>query len=83
MLTENRTGYTAGYTSRGMQPKFGVITDNVSASLTAFTKKVITAYTSTGFADDKCGYVWPCFHYDHPLPSYLALTKITVSNTLA
>lgn len=50
------TGYTAGYTSAGLTPKFGVITDNVSASLTAFTKRVITAYTSRTYADDKCGY---------------------------
>jgi leucyl aminopeptidase len=56
MLNQDMTGYTAGYTSKGLSPKFGVITDNVSASLTAFTKKVITAYTSTAYADDKCGY---------------------------
>jgi leucyl aminopeptidase len=56
MLNQDMTGYTAGYTSKGLSPKFGVITDNVSASLTAFTKKVITAYTNTAYADDKCGY---------------------------
>jgi leucyl aminopeptidase len=50
------TGYTTGYTSRGMAPKFGVITDNVSAALTTFTKRVITAYTTTAYADDRCGY---------------------------
>lgn len=56
MLNQDMTGYTAGYTSAGLSPKFGVINDYVSASLTAFTKKVITAYTTTGFVDDKCGY---------------------------
>jgi leucyl aminopeptidase len=50
------TGYTAGYTAAGLTPKFGVITDNVNAALTVFTKRVITAYTSRGYADDKCGY---------------------------
>ncbi|KAF1970454.1 transferrin receptor [Bimuria novae-zelandiae CBS 107.79] len=56
MLNQDMTGYTAGYTSRGLTPKFGVITDNVSASLTTFTKRVITAYTTTAYVDDRCGY---------------------------
>ncbi|KAF2019866.1 Zn-dependent exopeptidase [Aaosphaeria arxii CBS 175.79] len=56
MLNQDMTGYTQGYKSAGLTPKFGVITDNVNAALTAFTKRVITAYTSVGFADDRCGY---------------------------
>lgn len=56
MLNQDMTGYTTGYTSKGLAPKFGVITDYVSATLTAFTKKVITAYTTTAYADDACGY---------------------------
>ncbi|KAF1955536.1 putative leucine aminopeptidase 1 [Byssothecium circinans] len=56
MLNQDMTGYTAGYRNAGLSPKFGVITDNTNAALNAFTKRVITAYTSTGYADDMCGY---------------------------
>ncbi|KAF2642266.1 Zn-dependent exopeptidase [Massarina eburnea CBS 473.64] len=56
MLNQDMTGYTAGYTAAGLSPKFGVITDNVNAALTTFTKRVISAYTSTAYADDECGY---------------------------
>ncbi|KAJ4294640.1 hypothetical protein N0V90_008331 [Kalmusia sp. IMI 367209] len=56
MLNQDMTGYTTGYTSRGLTPKFGVINDYVNAALTTFTKRVITAYTSTAYADDTCGY---------------------------
>lgn len=42
-----------GYSPKGV---FGVITDNVSSTLTAFTRLVIGAYTSIKYVDTKCGY---------------------------
>jgi leucyl aminopeptidase len=56
MLNQDMTGYTQGYKNANLTPKFGVITDNVNAALTAFVKRVITAYTNVAAADDKCGY---------------------------
>lgn len=48
MLQQDMTGY-------GNNP-MGVITDRVDASLTAFVRKVIGAYTTVGFVDTECGY---------------------------
>ncbi|KAH7014221.1 uncharacterized protein B0I36DRAFT_255752 [Microdochium trichocladiopsis] len=42
-----------GYSPKGV---FGVITDNVSSTLTSFTRLVIGAYTSIKSVDTKCGY---------------------------
>jgi bacterial leucyl aminopeptidase len=56
MLNQDMTGYTQGYKSAGLTPKFGVITDNVSTALTTFVRRIITAYTSVTAADDRCGY---------------------------
>ncbi|KXJ87517.1 hypothetical protein Micbo1qcDRAFT_124669 [Microdochium bolleyi] len=42
-----------GYSPKGV---FGVITDNVSATLTSFTRLVINAYTSIKSVDTRCGY---------------------------
>jgi leucyl aminopeptidase len=56
MLNQDMTGYTAGYTSHNMTPKFGVVTDNTDASLTDFARRVIRAYTNTEAGDTECGY---------------------------
>lgn len=56
MLNQDMTGYTAGYTSRNMTPKFGIVTDNTDASLTDFARRIIRAYTKTEAADTECGY---------------------------
>ncbi|XXG97948.1 hypothetical protein Hte_004264 [Hypoxylon texense] len=48
MLQQDMTGY-------GNNP-MGVITDRVDSSLTAFIRKVITAYTTIGYVDTQCGY---------------------------
>lgn len=56
MLNQDMTGYTAGYTSHNMTPKFGLVTDNTDASLTAFTRRVLEAYTDTEAGDTECGY---------------------------
>jgi leucyl aminopeptidase len=56
MLNQDMTGYTAGYKSHNMTPKFGIITDNIDAALTNFTRRIIEAYTDTEAADTECGY---------------------------
>jgi leucyl aminopeptidase len=56
MLNQDMTGYTTGYTSQNMKPKFGVMTDFTDASLTSFVKRVIKAYTKTDSADTESGY---------------------------
>lgn len=56
MLNQDMTGYTQGYRSAGLTPKFGVITDNVNTALTNFVRRIISAYTSVGTGDDRCGY---------------------------
>ncbi|KAH7121304.1 hypothetical protein B0J11DRAFT_491380 [Dendryphion nanum] len=56
MLNQDMTGYTGAYKAAGLTPRFGIITDNVNAALTAFTKRVITAYSTVGFRDSRCGY---------------------------
>ncbi|KAF2833846.1 Zn-dependent exopeptidase [Ophiobolus disseminans] len=56
MLNQDMTGYTAGYTSHNMTPKFGLVTDNVDASLTNFTRRIIKTYTDTEAGDTQCGY---------------------------
>jgi leucyl aminopeptidase len=56
MLNQDMTGYTAGYKSHSMTPKFGLVTDNVDAALTNFTRLVIEEYTNTQAADTECGY---------------------------
>ncbi|KAI0381679.1 Zn-dependent exopeptidase [Hypomontagnella monticulosa] len=48
MLQQDMTGY-------GNNP-MGVITDRVDSGLTAFIRKVITAYASIGYVDTQCGY---------------------------
>lgn len=56
MLNQDMTGYTAGYTSHNMTPKFGLITDNTDVSLNEFVKRIIGAYTNTEVAETSCGY---------------------------
>ena len=56
MLNQDMTGYTAGYTSHNMTPKFGVVTDRTDAALTNFTKLIIEGYTNTSWADTQCDY---------------------------
>jgi leucyl aminopeptidase len=56
MLNQDMTGYTVGYKSHNMTPKFGIITDNIDAALTNFTRRIIEAYTDTEAADTECGY---------------------------
>jgi leucyl aminopeptidase len=56
MLNQDMTGYTAGYTSHNMTPKFGVITNNTDASLTNFTRGIKEAYTDIEAIDSICGY---------------------------
>ncbi|KAH6976374.1 hypothetical protein BKA56DRAFT_633602 [Ilyonectria sp. MPI-CAGE-AT-0026] len=52
MLNQDMTGYI----KPGTKEVIGLITDNVDASLTAFLRKVIAAYTSLTTADSVCGY---------------------------
>ncbi|KAF4979795.1 hypothetical protein FZEAL_4069 [Fusarium zealandicum] len=52
MLNQDMTGYVKPGTAKVA----GIITDNVDLSLTAFLKKVITAYTSLTSVDSECGY---------------------------
>ncbi|KAF1830823.1 Zn-dependent exopeptidase [Decorospora gaudefroyi] len=56
MLNQEMTGYTAGYTSHNMTPKFGIVTDGTSAPLTEFMRLIIDAYTHTEVVDTRCGY---------------------------
>jgi leucyl aminopeptidase len=56
MLNQDMTGYTAGYTTHNMTPKFGIITDNTDVALTTFARRIIKAYTSTEAGDSECGY---------------------------
>jgi leucyl aminopeptidase len=56
MLNQDMTGYTAGYTSHNMTPKFGIVTDRTDPALTNFTRLIIDAYTDTEAADTQCGY---------------------------
>ncbi|KAI1770505.1 Zn-dependent exopeptidase [Hypoxylon cercidicola] len=48
MLQQDMTGY-------GNNP-MGVITDRVDSALTAFIRRVITAYTTVGYVNTQCGY---------------------------
>ncbi|KAF1940821.1 Zn-dependent exopeptidase [Clathrospora elynae] len=56
VLNQDMTGYTAGYTSHNMTPKFGVVTDRTDAYLTDFTRRIIGAYTVTDGSDTQCYY---------------------------
>jgi leucyl aminopeptidase len=56
MLNQDMTGYTAGYTSHNMTPKFGIVTDRTDPALTNFTRLIIDAYTDTEAADTQYGY---------------------------
>jgi leucyl aminopeptidase len=49
MLNQDMVGYSPSNT-------FGVITDNVNAALTTFTRRIISAYTDIGSVDSTCGY---------------------------
>jgi len=51
MLQLDMTMYPGGTT-----PRIGVITDFVDPSLTAFLRKVCTAYAAIPFVDTRCGY---------------------------
>lgn len=42
MLNQDMTGYTKGMIDKGLKVSFGIITDNVSTSLTNFIRMVIT-----------------------------------------
>lgn len=56
MLNQDMTGYTGGYTSKNMMPKFGIITDYTDTALKNFTRRVIEAYTDAETGDSVCGY---------------------------
>ncbi|CAO2658828.1 Nn.00g065510.m01.CDS01 [Neocucurbitaria sp. VM-36] len=56
MLNQDMTCYTAGYTSRNMTPKFGIVTDGTDVLLTEFVRRIIGAYTKTEASDTECGY---------------------------
>lgn len=56
MLQQDMTGYVAQTLANGEPESVGVITDFVDPSLTAFIKKVITAYCDIPFIETKCGY---------------------------
>ncbi|KAF1939439.1 Zn-dependent exopeptidase [Clathrospora elynae] len=52
MLQQDMTGFV----KPGTKESVGVITDFVDAGLTAFIKKVITAYCAIPYVETKCGY---------------------------
>ncbi|KAF2733351.1 transferrin receptor [Polyplosphaeria fusca] len=52
MLQQDMTGYV----KKGVKESVGVITDYVDAGLTAFIKKVVTAYCSIPYVETECGY---------------------------
>ncbi|GAB7345082.1 hypothetical protein MBLNU457_3486t1 [Dothideomycetes sp. NU457] len=56
MLQQDMTGYVQKTLDSGKPESVGVITDFVDAGLTAFIKKVITAYCDIGYVETKCGY---------------------------
>jgi bacterial leucyl aminopeptidase len=56
MLNVDMTGYSKGWTSRGLKPQFAIINDNVNYPLTDFTTRVIETYTETKWNNDRCGY---------------------------
>jgi leucyl aminopeptidase len=56
MLNEDMTGYSGAYTRDGRPRKISFITDNINAALTAFSKKIVTAYATIGFTENACGY---------------------------
>jgi leucyl aminopeptidase len=56
MLNQDMTGYTSGYRSNNMTPKFGIVTDRTDASLTSFTRLIINAYTDVEGVDTQCNY---------------------------
>jgi leucyl aminopeptidase len=44
------------YTKSGTTPQVGIITDYVNADLTAFLRKLVTAYSTLKSVDSQCGY---------------------------
>ncbi|KAF5022846.1 hypothetical protein F66182_5079 [Fusarium sp. NRRL 66182] len=52
MLNQDMTGYF----KPGTREEIGIVTDFVDASLTAFLKRVIAAYSTLPTADFRCGY---------------------------
>lgn len=44
------------YTKSGTTPQFGIVTDYVNADLTAFLRKLVSAYSTLKSVDTKCGY---------------------------
>jgi len=56
MLQQDMTGYIQRTLDAGEPESVGVITDYVDPALTAFIKKVITAYCEIPYVLTKCGY---------------------------
>ncbi|KAI1910293.1 Leucine aminopeptidase 1 [Ophidiomyces ophidiicola] len=56
MLNQDMTGYTKGLEDARLPESFGLLTDNVNAALTEFTRLVIKGYTGITFVEGKCGY---------------------------
>ncbi|KAF3480789.1 leucyl aminopeptidase [Arthroderma uncinatum] len=56
MLNQDMTGYIKGMLDKGLKESFGIITDNVNASLTTFVRMVIKKYCQIPTIDSRCGY---------------------------
>ncbi|KAM5451776.1 Leucine aminopeptidase 1 [Microsporum audouinii] len=56
MLNQDMTGYIKGMLDKGLKESFGIITDNVNASLTTFVRMVIKTYCQIPTIDTRCGY---------------------------
>jgi leucyl aminopeptidase len=56
MLQQDMTGYAQGTLDAGKPESVGIVTDYVDPDLTAFIKKVITAYCDIPYTETKCGY---------------------------
>ena len=56
MLNQDMTEYTAGYTSRQMKPKVGIIIEYVDVPLTSLMRRIIAVYTDAEKGDLVCGY---------------------------
>ena len=56
MLQQDMTGFVGRTRAAGRPESVGVITDFVARGLTAFIKKVVTAYCDIPYVETKCGY---------------------------
>ncbi|KAK9468710.1 hypothetical protein V1512DRAFT_257723 [Lipomyces arxii] len=56
MLQQDMTGFVKKTLDNGLPESLGVITDFVHPELTAFIKKVVSAYASIPYVETECGY---------------------------